>query len=203
MDSQIAVPESVAVVCRLCSHEGAPFVFQAATYATAVRCPRCRRRLRLLTRYVLEARQRRGRHGRRIYDLHTVEPSGRARMRSLAVSGNVQVRPQQWTTFVWRGERLLGVVDQGAGVWQPAAESTAVSLGWGYRALFALVGLLALAHGLRLAAETRALVSSAPATVAVFALVALLLLAPLVLWVLEIVAEEAEEEALDPFAEQR
>lgn len=194
-------PAELTVVCPFCSQGEDLFVIDIEARASRTRCPRCRRTFSLLTRFVSQARARVDRKGRRFYDFLTREAGGRDRMRSAQVSTGIQLRSGRWFTFMWRGDRLVGIADQEDGLWFPVRlrpQTTEFERLW--RALVWLCLGLAVVQLIRLAGFTRDVVSAEPLALLVLAALALLLLSPLVQWALSIASDE-DEDLDDPFAD--
>lgn len=195
-------PAELTVVCPFCSQGEDLFVIDIEQRATRTRCPRCRRTFSLLTRFVGQARARVDRKGRRFYDFLTREAGDRDRMRTAQVSAGIQLRSGRWFTFMWRGDRLVGVADQADGLWFPVhlrPQTTEFERLW--RALVWLCLGLAVIQLIRLGGFTRDVVSTEPLSLLVLALLSLLLLTPLVQWALSIAADIDDEELEDPFSD--
>lgn len=106
------------VICPLCPQGEQAVVIDISPEAEDVRCPQCNRRLRLMTRFVTEARGEVGKDNRYRYELQTVEEGGRVRPREITVPhSDIRIHPQTWVTFVRRGDQLVGVADQTHVLW--------------------------------------------------------------------------------------
>lgn len=178
------------------------YVFPIRAEREDARCPNCHRRFRVLTRFVTEARKRID-GARYFYDFLSVEEGGRERMRSQLVSRDTKIQPRSWVTFVWRGERLIGIADQQDGYWFPVNFAPRPPRFRRLtRLLLAACGLLIVLQALSLLDSAQALIADAPQALLVLLALLAIFLAPLALWALEALsAEEDEDEIVDPFAD--
>lgn len=150
-----------------------------------IRCPQCRRRYRLLTRFVVQAHGRRGPQGDVHYEIVTREEGGRSRPRQITLpSLEVRVEPQAWQTFVWRGERLVGIANQMLPRWfavayKPKPPSKWLTL---YRTLLTVAGLMAVLYAVRVLATGAHEIRTRPSFLAALIVLAILAAAPALAW---------------------
>lgn len=174
-------PKKMWIKCFACSID---IEIKAEDYE--IRCPQCRRRFRLLTRFVMQAHGRRGPHGDVRYELVTREEGGRGRPRTITLpSLDVRVEPKAWQTFVWRGERLVGIANQILPRWfavayRPKPLSKWVRL---YRTLLTVAGLIAILYGVRVLATGAHEIRTRPSFLVALIVLAVVAAAPALVWV--------------------
>ena len=112
-------PERFSIVCPSCPASPRPHILVISSDMVGIRCDVCHRYFRLITREVKETRKTNLEHLQSRYQMFTVEERQRTRPRVFIAPNNVNVTAGDWATFVYRGERLVGLADQSSSYWYP------------------------------------------------------------------------------------
>lgn len=185
--SPLSVPDC-KLVCPSCPNgpDGRPPVVAFHRSQEQVRCPTCRRWLRVVTRDLAAPTQQipLAEEGRSRYRVTTAEADGRMLQRTFTGSPGLRLALGARASFVYQSGRLVGIANQTTGTWfsLPAPRSPR-----GARSLDLALLALTAALALILAAHVLAELASRPA-VALAALVVLVSLA--VPWVLGLLSAD-------------
>lgn len=187
-------PKELTILCPLCPAAEKRPRLQVTVEQDEVRCPGCKRRFTLASRYVVEARtlldERRGLR----FILVMREPEGHERPRTVPVVRGVQLQADAWVTLVYRGGFVVGIADHTNGRWYTLPFLEEVSP---YTTLWhVLLSTCAVLGGIylwRLARGIHGAASIEPAILVALVVFLLVSLAPLALWLVETWRYEEEE----------
>lgn len=154
--------------------------------ATEVRCPKCRKRFRLVTRQIVGFTSQGLDHARTRYQLMTHEGKGRKRPRSFIGPTNVRLTMNGWVTLVYRGETLVGVADQTASYWYPIpVVPNKVRQGWRLVRVITLISALLIALQMFRFGEKLQIVARNSSGLLVFVIALVVAGAPALLWTVQ------------------